>query len=80
MLGRLRELDKILTPYAADLQRRGIRLKTDPYYRKLQAQPDADPRYPRGPGPRRARATAYSERIFVPVPGPRMPYRSHRGE
>jgi len=33
MLRRLRELDAILEPYAADLQRRGILLKTDPYYR-----------------------------------------------
>lgn len=32
MLARLRELDAILEPYAADLQRRGIRLKSDPYY------------------------------------------------
>jgi len=38
MLRRLRELDSILEPYAADLQRRGIRLKTDPYYRRLQAR------------------------------------------
>lgn len=36
MLARLRELDAILTPYASDLQRRGIPLKTDPYYRTLQ--------------------------------------------
>lgn len=38
MLCRLRELDQILEPYAADLQRRGISLKTDPYYRKLQSR------------------------------------------
>jgi len=38
MLRRLRELDAILEPYAADLQRRGIRLKTDPYYQQSQAR------------------------------------------
>ena len=38
MLARLRELDAILAPYTAELQRRGVRLKTDPYYRKLQAR------------------------------------------
>lgn len=37
-LHRLCELDAILTPYAADLQRRGIKLKNDPYYRRLQAR------------------------------------------
>jgi putative transposase len=36
MLERLRQLDHILEPYTADLQRRGIKLKTDPYYQKLQ--------------------------------------------
>ena len=36
MLHRLRELDAVLTPYAADLQRRGVSLKTDPRYRALQ--------------------------------------------
>ena len=36
MLARLRELDAILTPYAADLQRRGVSLKTDARYRALQ--------------------------------------------
>ncbi len=38
MLIRLRELDAILQPLAADLQRRGVALKTDPTYRKLQAR------------------------------------------
>jgi putative transposase len=38
MLARLRELDAVLQPLAADLQRRGIALKTDPAYRKLQAR------------------------------------------
>lgn len=38
MVTRLKELDQILAPYAADLQRRGISLKTDPYYRTLQAR------------------------------------------
>lgn len=38
MLRRLRELDAILEPHVADLQRRGVRLKTDPYYQKLQAR------------------------------------------
>jgi putative transposase len=38
MLHRLRELDAILEPYTADLQRRGVPLKTDPYYQKLQAR------------------------------------------
>lgn len=36
MLARLRELDAVLEPLAADLQRRGVPLKTDPTYRKLQ--------------------------------------------
>ncbi len=36
MIERLRELDAQLTPLAADLQRRGIRLNTDPRYRALQ--------------------------------------------
>ena len=36
MLARLRELDAILTPYAADLQRRGVSLKTDARYQSLQ--------------------------------------------
>lgn len=36
MLARLRELDAILQPLAADLARRGVALKTDPTYRKLQ--------------------------------------------
>ena len=36
MLARLRELDAMLEPLAADLQRRGVALKTDPTYRKLQ--------------------------------------------
>jgi putative transposase len=38
MLHRLRELDAVLAPYAADLQKRGISLKTDPHYRRLQAR------------------------------------------
>lgn len=38
LLARLRELDALLTPLAADLQRRGIPLKTDPRYRQLQAR------------------------------------------
>jgi putative transposase len=38
MLCRLRELDAILEPYAANLQQRGIHLKTDPYYQQLQAR------------------------------------------
>jgi putative transposase len=36
MLLRLRELDAVLTTHTADLQKRGIRLKSDPYYRALQ--------------------------------------------
>ncbi|TKV35325.1 hypothetical protein CFA71_23955 [Mycobacteroides abscessus subsp. bolletii] len=36
MLARLRELDAVLEPLAADLQRRGVALKTDAGYRKLQ--------------------------------------------
>ncbi|UCN12784.1 zinc ribbon domain-containing protein [Mycobacterium intracellulare] len=36
MLARLRELDAVLEPLAADLQRRGVALKTDPAYRALQ--------------------------------------------
>lgn len=32
MLYRLQELGAILKPHAADLHRRGIRLKSDPYY------------------------------------------------
>lgn len=36
MLARLRELDAVLQPLAADLQRRGVALKTSPAYRKLQ--------------------------------------------
>jgi putative transposase len=36
MLHRLRELDAVLTLVTADLQKRGISLKTDPYYRRLQ--------------------------------------------
>lgn len=35
MLARLRELDAALTPLTADLQRRGVRLKTDVRYRRL---------------------------------------------
>jgi putative transposase len=38
MLDRLRELDAILQPYTADLQRRGVPLKTDRYYQKLHAR------------------------------------------
>jgi putative transposase len=38
MLHRLREFDAVLAPYAADLQKRGIPLKSDPYYRRLQAR------------------------------------------
>jgi putative transposase len=38
LLHRLRELDAVLTPYAAVLQKRGIRLKTDLYYHRLQAR------------------------------------------
>ena len=38
MLARLRELDAVLEPLAADLQRRGVALKTDAAYRKLQAR------------------------------------------
>ena len=38
MLARLRERDAVLEPLAADLQRRGISLKTDPTYRKLQTR------------------------------------------
>lgn len=36
MLARLRELDTVLEPLAADLQRRGVPLKADAAYRKLQ--------------------------------------------
>lgn len=36
MLARLRELDAVLESVTADLQRRGIKLKTDPTYRRLQ--------------------------------------------
>lgn len=36
MLARLRELDATLEPLTAALQRRGVALKTDPAYRKLQ--------------------------------------------
>lgn len=36
MLARLRELDAVLESVTADLQRRGISLKTDPAFRKLQ--------------------------------------------
>lgn len=36
MLARLRELDVVTEPLAADLQRRGVALKADPTYRKLQ--------------------------------------------
>lgn len=36
MLARLRELDAVLQSLTADLQRRGIALKTDAAYRKLQ--------------------------------------------
>jgi putative transposase len=38
MLARLRELDTVLQSLTADLQRRGIALKTDPTYRALQAR------------------------------------------
>ena len=38
MLVRLRELDAVLESVTADLQRRGVSLKTDPTYRKLQAR------------------------------------------
>jgi hypothetical protein len=38
MLHRLRELGAILEPWAAGLQRRGLTLKTDPYYQQLQAR------------------------------------------
>lgn len=36
MLARLHELDAVLAPLAADLQRRGAALKTGPAYRRLQ--------------------------------------------
>ena len=36
MLSRLRELDAVLTAQTADLQKRGTRFKSDPYYRALQ--------------------------------------------
>ncbi len=36
MLGRLRDLDAVLTTHTADLQKRGIGLKSDPYYRAVQ--------------------------------------------
>lgn len=35
ILARLVELDRILTPHTADLQRRGVKLKTDPYFQQL---------------------------------------------
>jgi putative transposase len=35
LLHRLRELDAVLTTHTADLQKRGISLKNDPYYRGL---------------------------------------------
>ena len=35
ILTRLAELDRILTPHTADLQRRGVKLKTDPYFQQL---------------------------------------------
>lgn len=38
MLVRLQELDAVLEPLTSDLQRRGVALKTDPAYRKLQAR------------------------------------------
>jgi len=38
MLARLRELDTVLQSLTADLQCRGVTLKTDPTYRKLQAR------------------------------------------
>lgn len=38
MLVRLRELDAVLESATADLQRRGVALKTDPAYRQLQAR------------------------------------------
>lgn len=38
MLTRLRELDQVLAPYTAGLQRAGTPLKTDPYYRQLRAR------------------------------------------
>lgn len=38
MLARLRELDAVLESVTADLQRRGVALKTDPAYRRLQAR------------------------------------------
>ena len=36
MLLRLRELDAVLTTHTADLQKRGTRFNSDPYYRALQ--------------------------------------------
>jgi putative transposase len=38
MLVRLRELDAVLESVATDLQRRGVPLKTDPTYQKIQAR------------------------------------------
>jgi putative transposase len=38
MLHRLGELDAILAPYTADLQRRGVPLRTDPYHQTLHAR------------------------------------------
>jgi Transposase and inactivated derivatives len=38
MLTRLAELDAILAPYIAELQTKGLSLKSDPYYRQLQAR------------------------------------------
>jgi putative transposase len=35
MLLRLRELDTVLTTHTADLQKRGTRFNSDPYYRAL---------------------------------------------
>jgi putative transposase len=35
ILARLVELDRILTPHTTDLQRRGVRLRTDPYFQQL---------------------------------------------
>jgi putative transposase len=36
MLKRLRELDAVLTTHTADLHKRGIKLKSNPFYRALQ--------------------------------------------
>jgi putative transposase len=38
MLHRLGELDALLAPYTADLQRRGVPLRTDPYHQTLHAR------------------------------------------